>query len=491
MLQSFFGRLIANSNGGTYTSKVRSESVEKYLNYLYTQAMENPLTPEARIKELLQLPNELLIYLVVEIEKVKSEDNCFAYEKREPGCIQAFFTTFAHVLQNIHDFNFCEDEIKTIHKGLTDPQFVFMFQITPETSGQYRNDHSVETLSLAEFNVSGLHNVIEMMLQPSFQSLRLYPHNLFFKERKCSVDRESGHLFIQFLENLQQIDTSTNNKLLEFFLTRRKLITVDADFLTNFRILLTNNLDHYLILHPSGHDLITDLKAANEDTEFFEVLKRPIYKSVIQLTIQHIREVNDQLEAEINEYKKHTLNYHNIASSRKNTQAIAKTFYTDLKNQKEDLLIQFISEDIGSNMRQKLAETQATLLSMQNKCEDEKLRFIAKTICDFVFIHPFQDANNRVFVNILANMMLVKLGFPFAVFYDPFIFYTQSLDELVDGIKVACSNYLVLCDDISHRKMIFDLEPKFSAEEKLKLNGFLKDFRYELSNTLPSPSARI
>lgn len=74
--------------------------------------------------------------------------------------------------------------------------------------------------------------------------------------------------------------------------------------------------------------------------------------------------------------------------------------------------------------------------------DDDKLLLIAKLIQTFERIHPFADANGRVFVNLLLNYLLLQEGFPPAIFFDPNIFDMNH--EMVDEIKKGMANTLAM-----------------------------------------------
>ncbi|MFZ2315229.1 MAG: Fic family protein [Gammaproteobacteria bacterium] len=68
--------------------------------------------------------------------------------------------------------------------------------------------------------------------------------------------------------------------------------------------------------------------------------------------------------------------------------------------------------------------------------DEEKLVLIGKTIESLERIHPFYDANGRVFVNLLLNYLLVEEGFPLATLFEPNVFdaFGYHADVLARGI---------------------------------------------------------
>lgn len=71
---------------------------------------------------------------------------------------------------------------------------------------------------------------------------------------------------------------------------------------------------------------------------------------------------------------------------------------------------------------------------------------IIKAIVHFVrymeLLHPFNDANGRVFVNIVLNFLLIKNNFLPATFYEPNVFDLYSDEELVNVVKDGMSHTL-------------------------------------------------
>lgn len=72
-----------------------------------------------------------------------------------------------------------------------------------------------------------------------------------------------------------------------------------------------------------------------------------------------------------------------------------------------------------------------TLLS-----DTDKLSLIGKTVERLERLHPFEDANGRVFVNLLLNYLLLEEGFPPATLFDPNLFdaHGYHADVLTKGI---------------------------------------------------------
>jgi hypothetical protein len=94
----------------------------------------------------------------------------------------------------------------------------------------------------------------------------------------------------------------------------------------------------------------------------------------------------------------------------------------------------------------------------------EKVKVIAKHIQQFELLHPFNDGNGRVFVNGLLNWMLIKNGFPIAIFEEPNIFDAYSVEELTDAIIEAC--YATCCLALNPNAHIYGINTESDIEYK-------------------------
>jgi len=70
-----------------------------------------------------------------------------------------------------------------------------------------------------------------------------------------------------------------------------------------------------------------------------------------------------------------------------------------------------------------------------------KLILIISFIRRLVWLHPFQDANTRVFVMQLLNKCLVENGFPPTILDNPNDFDGHGIEELVNMTKIGFSNF--------------------------------------------------
>ena len=65
---------------------------------------------------------------------------------------------------------------------------------------------------------------------------------------------------------------------------------------------------------------------------------------------------------------------------------------------------------------------------------------IAETIQAYTRLHPFRDGNNRTFVNILLNRLLIENGLKPAIFFEPNVFEFKTPQELTEVINNANNN---------------------------------------------------
>ncbi len=69
--------------------------------------------------------------------------------------------------------------------------------------------------------------------------------------------------------------------------------------------------------------------------------------------------------------------------------------------------------------------------------DEEKLYFLVNLVKRMVRLHPFVDANARVFINILLNHLLIYHGFLPVIYEEPSIFDAKTTDEILVEIKIG------------------------------------------------------
>lgn len=123
---------------------------------------------------------------------------------------------------------------------------------------------------------------------------------------------------------------------------------------------------------------------------------------------------------------------------------------------------------------------QAAIDNYNDHIEDKKnprdvLQLIGETIQALNRIHPFNDANNRTFVNLLLNRMLLQNGFPPATFYEPNVF--EVFGHLVAVLETAMQHTLNVYagEDIFG----FNLHAEMSQAELDQLDSFFPEPKRE------------
>ena len=81
-------------------------------------------------------------------------------------------------------------------------------------------------------------------------------------------------------------------------------------------------------------------------------------------------------------------------------------------------------------------------LATEQKNDDLQIQAIARCAKDCELVHPFEDANGRVFANIMLDLLLMQNGFPPATFFEPNIFDLYGDEELAEAVKDAMSHTL-------------------------------------------------
>jgi len=75
------------------------------------------------------------------------------------------------------------------------------------------------------------------------------------------------------------------------------------------------------------------------------------------------------------------------------------------------------------------------------KDSEQKLSIIVDTVQKLEQLHPFKDANCRIFVMVILNKLLLENGFPPCMLYDPNCFDAFSNDQLIHEVKVGMKRF--------------------------------------------------
>jgi hypothetical protein len=114
------------------------------------------------------------------------------------------------------------------------------------------------------------------------------------------------------------------------------------------------------------------------------------------------------------------------------------------------------------------------------KTEDDKLEIIVELITEFERLHPFFDANIRVFAILLLNRLLLQNGFPPATLENPNRFDAYSKPQLVVEVKKGIRNSIEL---IHGKKDLFDFNSEtIPSHRKNELDSFTHTLRMYLKD---------
>ncbi|RDI48755.1 hypothetical protein [Aquicella lusitana] len=208
------------------------EDREAALNYLYDlyniKSKEKPLSIKDQLKELAQLSDPLLLYLVVEIQLVRKENGCFKFEKREPGCIEAEFQAFAEAFKMIleassNQLKELDEEdaflpashslFQMLHKIVTDTKKVKMETVKAETSGKYRsNNEECLVLPTNEVSDGGVAHLVELIQNKKIQTIMLCGNKDYKNYQnfinKSRILKELADIF-QAIQKIEGADENT------------------------------------------------------------------------------------------------------------------------------------------------------------------------------------------------------------------------------------------------------------------------------------------
>ncbi|MCF6764933.1 Fic family protein [Thiotrichales bacterium 19S3-7] len=141
----------------------------------------------------------------------------------------------------------------------------------------------------------------------------------------------------------------------------------------------------------------------------------------------------------------------------KNPDIIISLNYNKVMEQhgKNNLWMYYYHADIKSieNKISKILESYYNNINDSNN----KLSIICDTIQNLEQLHPFNDANCRLFCMVLLNKFLLENGFYCAYQTDPNRFDGFSLEQLVNETELNCYKTELLCkiDGFSEEKQVF------------------------------------
>ncbi len=502
-----------------HASKNR-ESVLNLLAAIFEKHANDPtpISPLDRIKKIGQLPDYMLVYLMVEIDKMTKEGSCFPFEKREPGCLTAFFNAYSIALSDIDSptFDLRHHTLDTdLHRVNSDVTKVTMEYIDENSSGKYRPNHG-ETLTIlaSEVSVDGIEHLIDLIDgEHQRNSGRLSSMSI-----GCAKDYEQMHDLINeadstekaefILKKLSQIDDTDQDSVLlsinSLFhekypnyllreLTEEDLMTLYFNevqlkerLIERFQDLLTNDKsnDNKLLA-----DVITDLNTAQTTQSIIKAIKQasstPSGVKEIGVLMQELRmgwlqmfdeAANCQCYLIFKDLLWASMQKYNVNTKRELAQAI----FNRLHQTNDELYFTFPKLDHVYRLMAELKEecSDEHVKKMMDKSLDEKLTFIYEHIQLMLLVHPFIDANNRTYANEIAPRFHLQLGIDVPIHFNPFVLYAHSLPEIVETIKLNIANFFVLVEIANGNHFGFDLkEQSLTKEQREQIAEFVAPFR--------------
>ncbi|MCL9685369.1 ankyrin repeat domain-containing protein [Legionella maioricensis] len=84
-----------------------------------------------------------------------------------------------------------------------------------------------------------------------------------------------------------------------------------------------------------------------------------------------------------------------------------------------------------------------------------------------LLLHPFEDGNLRVFVNIMLNFLLIQRGYPPCIFYNPNVFYLFATKELVEVVKIGIMDSIFVINNPTMPLFGYDVcDEKYMTETR-------------------------
>lgn len=102
------------------------------------------------------------------------------------------------------------------------------------------------------------------------------------------------------------------------------------------------------------------------------------------------------------------------------------------------------ADEIVNELSRQIGEYQAAILQATKPID--KIKAIAKFVVDSELLHPFHDANGRIFCMLVINFLLLEQGFPLSLLEDSNRFNFYTIDELTDEIIKGFENTFELIE---------------------------------------------
>lgn len=381
------------------------------LDYLQQKYIKNKKYQASSSSEitarLAKLPPPLLTYFFVEILLQSKENGCLAYDERQPGSIQNVFSAWCDHLKRNRKTELDAPMIKTIHKAIT--QTTEMDELEADEKGEFRQTFVTVVISKSGFTKEGMTDLLDKIESQKLGNLSLINFD----------------------------DFKFYNQELSRFPTFRK------EFLD-----LKKELQEY-------SQQLQSLTDSPENSEEKEKLNNLIHNKTLQL--KEVGGKLNELKLLADEFKEKFITgtwLHQIKDKDKFASNVKVADYL-LNSDAETFCICATDVSLDNLMQIAIANYQTGLEKLAKASVDEKLYFFMKSMKDFLLLHPFSDANLRTFLTILFTDMIHHQLYP-PVFFNPFVFFSLDVPQLVDACKFGMASTLAMIDAVEHGNELFD-----------------------------------
>ncbi|RDI48756.1 hypothetical protein [Aquicella lusitana] len=151
---------------------------------------------------------------------------------------------------------------------------------------------------------------------------------------------------------------------------------------------------------------------------------------------------------------------------------LAKELMIHIEGTDQEFLIQFPDvAEMNDLLTETIRQFHLGAKGILNKSLDERYTFLYEHLQLFLLIHPFIDANNRVFLNTLTPLWHIMLKLPdMPLFYNPFVFYGHTIPEIVATAKLSTANMMAIKEYSNMRKSsYFNFLDQTLTEDQLTL----------------------
>lgn len=505
----------------TFPSNLEPHILFDYLAALYKTESKNPQSLPKTLKNLALLPDYLLMYLMVEIELMTKENGCFAYANRQPGSLTACFEALTYVsrlaLNDPSSAYPSKQLFTTIHGMLSDINKVKIPNLQQRDSGQYRtNNDEALSISIQDVSVNGIHYLLSLM-KTTFKTMGIAGDRDIMDVKRDEAKILELQQIIRLLKYIQ-----TNRPQTQELITNINSILNHSHQPIELQKLFERNKFKYIFVnevcecfpeseeaeqddeHEDGKDaaddeftiLVTQLNSiASDDWQSFipyinDLLGKDYGVQILNNTIKRFEEKIEQIEMELPSKRKYIISDDTMSAAKSYYHArtddeMVDAFLNRLHQTGQGLNIQFIKQTEFNELLQNISwEFESNFPSMVGRPDEEKFTFLYKHIQLLLLVHPFVEANNRTFVNVLGlvwHAMLELPGLP--VYYNPFVFYAHSPDEVIEAVKLSCANFIAMLEAVKNNdhQHFNSLLQTFTDVQNNQMRDYAKPFHDFLS----------